>query len=638
MAGTELDPQFQTRLKRFLHLGLEEPKYFPGCWSSHKYFELDKLNVINEALEVNNNNVEIVKIILEVYKAGWFTRYETIVFALTKCLILGGIELREEVYKVVPQVCKNSEELMLFTKFARIHKSGHGQGWCKVLRRWYNSRDPLTLVKEITRAKARHGRSHRTLLMKSHIKVEAEDVARDAVVKYGVYGYRRVRVLMSNKPEAREILEYIKIVEDMRHCEDPVHAREIARCNNLTLEHVPGHLLTSPEVWEAVLPQMPLDDLLNYLQRIHNMGFFGTSETDVDIVTLVVSMLTNKELIKKSKLTPLAVYITIMNYKKKCKPLKFAKAKVAAEKETRRRAKQMYDSTTGMWKWTVKRRNPKEIKIWGIEQPPNERIIQALNILLDETWLLTPATGARYLITLDMRSHMFKGHHFCQKYGPPKKNKKTNVATSAPTAEEATPTDPKDSKKRLLPGCFFNNNITPGHAAIILALHILKREKNAKIAVFTEEGVKIVQLEPNFNTIQETEFVLRKLDLGRVQLDAPIEWANKNKKKIDVFINMVDRTSRFLELDPSNRGGRGPGGKYGPPPPPASNLADHCPVRTLQRYRRQQGLPNSKLIMMSLASHRVRTSDGNEEGILDIVGIDEHVLKVMDAFAKAEFH
>lgn len=55
---------------------------------------------------------------------------------------------------------------------------GNGQGWCKVLRRWYTSREPLELAKEITRARARHGRSHRTLLMKSHIKVEEGDIGK----------------------------------------------------------------------------------------------------------------------------------------------------------------------------------------------------------------------------------------------------------------------------------------------------------------------------------------------------------------------------------------------------------------------------------------------------------------------------
>lgn len=40
---------------------------------------------------------------------------------------------------------------------------------------------------------------------------------------------------------------------------------------------------------------------------------------------------------------------------------------------------------------------------------------------------------------------------------------------------------------------------------------------------------------------------------------------------------------------------------------------------------------------MSLASHKVWTTDGSHEGVLDIVGVDEHVITVMDAFVCDQF-
>lgn len=66
MEPTTLDPSILNRLTRFLHLGNEVPKYFPGCWTSHKYFEIDKLQAINEAFEGGANNVEVVNVILKV--------------------------------------------------------------------------------------------------------------------------------------------------------------------------------------------------------------------------------------------------------------------------------------------------------------------------------------------------------------------------------------------------------------------------------------------------------------------------------------------------------------------------------------------------------------------------------------------
>lgn len=45
--------------------------------------------------------------------------------------------------------------------------------------------------------------------------------------------------------------------------------------------------------------------------------------------------------------------------------MKYEKAKVALEKQTRRRTRQILDTKTGQWEWTVTRRHPKEVKYWG---------------------------------------------------------------------------------------------------------------------------------------------------------------------------------------------------------------------------------------------------------------------------------
>ncbi|CAK1599513.1 unnamed protein product [Parnassius mnemosyne] len=632
MESAALDPKLRNRLTRFLHLGNEVPKYYPGCWTSHKYFEVDKLQAINEAFENGTDNVEVVNIILQAYKDGWYTRFETIAFALTKCLLLGTPVVKEATYKAAAEICNTPEQMMLFNKFTRLFQTGNGRGWCKNVREWYTKKDPMDLAKEMTRVRSRHGRSHKTLLRKSHVKIAENDHARDAVIKYALFGLKRAKQLLDNTDGTQEIFDYIQKVEDLRHCEDPVAAATMAEDNGFTIDHVPGHLLTSQEVWNAVLSQFSLEDLLSNIQRIHNMGFLTSDSTTTAIL---ISLLSNDDYIKKSKVTPIAVYITLCNYQKKTRPLKHEKAKVALEKQQRRRTRQIFDSKTGLWEWTVTRRHPKEVKHWGIDQPPNQAVVGALHKLIDHTWLLTPPTNVRYLITLDMRHHMFKGRHFCKNFALPRKGKKTATKTTPGGGGDAD-TEKQESKRHLLAECFYNKHVTPGHAAIILALQLLKREQNAKLAVFTETGVELVTIERNFSSISEAEFILRKANLGRVQLDAPIEWAQKNNQMFDVFINMVDRTTRYMELELNARGGRGPGGRYGPPPAPGKELPDHCPVRALQRYRRTN-VGNAKLIVMSLASHRVATTDGSHEGVLDIVGIDEHVPKVIDAFALGQF-
>lgn len=642
MTEPKLDSKLRNRISRFIHTGIEIPKYYPGCWSTHKYFEADKFPAAQEIIQANpNSGLEVVKIIVQAAKDGWYTRFESIAFALAQCLKLGPNPVKEAVYNAALEICESPEQMMLFNRQTRILKTGNGQGWCKSVREWYLHKDPMELAKEIGRVRARFGRSHNTLIRKSHIKIEAGDHARDAVVKYVIFGLKRARQLLADKQGTKEIFDYLQKVEDLRHCEDPVAAAAIAAQNQFTLDHVPGHLLTSQDVWDAVLPQMSLRDVLSNIQRIHNMGFLTNDSTTTAII---VSMINNQEFINKSEITPIEVYIILNNYKLKTKPQKAQKAKIAHEKEERRRLRQIFDPKTGLWEWSSTKRHPKEIKNWGIEKPPSQAIIASLNKLIDQSWLVSKPTKVRYLITMDMRHHMFKGRHFCKRYAVPKRGKKgTTTPASAPAPVAPTAggdAEPKkESKKHLQAECFYNCAVTPGHVAIILALQLLKREKDVKLAVFTEEGIQMVTLERNFTNIEEAEFQLRKMNLGRVQLDAPIEWASKNKQKFDVFINMIDRATRYMELDHAARGGRGNGGRFGPPPVAKKNvmLPDHCPVRALERYRKDVGDNTAKLIVMNLASHRVSTTDGSHEGVLDIVGIDEFVPKVMDAFALGQF-
>lgn len=62
-----LDSKLRDRINRFIHTGIEIPKYYPGCWSTHKYFEAEKFPVGNEIIEGNaNQGVEVVKIIIQV--------------------------------------------------------------------------------------------------------------------------------------------------------------------------------------------------------------------------------------------------------------------------------------------------------------------------------------------------------------------------------------------------------------------------------------------------------------------------------------------------------------------------------------------------------------------------------------------
>lgn len=72
---------------------------------------------------------------------------------------------------------------------------GNGQGWCKSVRNWYATKDPMELAKEVTRVRARHGRSHKTLIRKSHLKVAETDIGK---LKKNVFSISILLIKMLN--------------------------------------------------------------------------------------------------------------------------------------------------------------------------------------------------------------------------------------------------------------------------------------------------------------------------------------------------------------------------------------------------------------------------------------------------------
>lgn len=71
------------------------------------------------------------------------------------------------------------------------------------------------------------------------------------VLQYIIHGMKHTRASLekeADNPKINEIMEYIQKVEDFKHCEDEVRAAALLETYELSLDHVPGHLLTSKEV------------------------------------------------------------------------------------------------------------------------------------------------------------------------------------------------------------------------------------------------------------------------------------------------------------------------------------------------------------------------------------------------------
>lgn len=85
--------------------------------------------------------------------------------------------MRESACKDIVEICESTQDFILFIKFVsklyrekglNYHTQGWSQGIRKAINNWYLSKEPLDLVKCVTKYKSRYGWKHKDILKMAH--------------------------------------------------------------------------------------------------------------------------------------------------------------------------------------------------------------------------------------------------------------------------------------------------------------------------------------------------------------------------------------------------------------------------------------------------------------------------------------
>jgi 60 kDa SS-A/Ro ribonucleoprotein len=149
-------------------------------------------------------------------------------------------------------------------------------------------------------------------------------------------------------------------------------------------------------------------------------------------------------------------------------------------------------------------------------------------------------------------------------------------------------------------------NLTAREASAAMAMLALRTEENAIIKGFSHEFVDL-----KINSKQSLEDVVRyidKLSFGGTDCSLPMEWALKNKVKVDAFVVYTDNETYAGKRHPSV---------------------------VLQEYRKRVN-PEAKLIVVGLTATEFSIADQNDKGMLDVVGFDTATPNIISQFVKGE--
>jgi 60 kDa SS-A/Ro ribonucleoprotein len=290
-----------TRLRRFLILGSEGGSYYASEW------KLTRENA--QAVEqcVRENGPRAVAEIVRVSVDGRAPKNDPALYALALAAGAGDVETRRVALEALPQVARTGTHLFQFAQFVEGFR-GWGRSLRRAVGRWYSAQPIDALAYQAVKYRQRQGVTHRDLLRLAHParRVGAGNPELDVSAEHARLFEWIVR---GGDTDGLPFL-----VEGFARAQTAETARETAalvREYRLPREALQPEHLTSPEVWEALLDDMPMTALIRNLATMTRVGVLASGSAGT---AKAVAQLGDAERICRARVHPVAVLAALRTY------------------------------------------------------------------------------------------------------------------------------------------------------------------------------------------------------------------------------------------------------------------------------------------------------------------------------------
>ena len=290
-----------TRLRRFLVLGSEGGSYY----ASEATLTRENARAVQECL--GRDGPRTVAEIVAVSIQGRAPKSDPAIYALAMAAGLGDEATRRAALDALPAVCRTGTHLFRFATFVEEFR-----GWGRALRRavgaWYASRPADQIAYQAVKYRQRDGVTHRDLLRLAHrgrtvssgnptLVVSDEH---SALFEWIVRGTRSERL-------PRLVDGFVAAQE----AGSPAAAAALVREYGLPREALRTDHLTAPEIWEALLEDMPMTALIRNLATMTRVGVLTPGSAGAE---RVVDQLADAERIRRARVHPISVLAALRTY------------------------------------------------------------------------------------------------------------------------------------------------------------------------------------------------------------------------------------------------------------------------------------------------------------------------------------
>jgi 60 kDa SS-A/Ro ribonucleoprotein len=289
------------RLRRFLILGSEGGSYYASEWTLTR----ENAQAVERAIATDGQRA--VAEIVAVSKEGRAPKNDPALFALALAASGEDEETRKAALAALPQVARTATHLFQFASFVEGFR-GWGRSLRRAIGRWYAAQSVDALAYQAVKYRQREGLTHRDLLRLAH---PAERVSAGNPTLEVSDEHRALFEWIVRGGETAGLPRLVEGFVRAQQAESPKQTAELVRGYRLPREALLPEHLSSAEVWEALLEEMPMTALIRNLATMTRVGVVAPGSAGT---ARVVAQLGDSERIRRARVHPIALLVALRTY------------------------------------------------------------------------------------------------------------------------------------------------------------------------------------------------------------------------------------------------------------------------------------------------------------------------------------
>lgn len=279
-----------TRLRRYLILGSELGTFY----TPEPDFTIQNIEAVQTCLVEDGGRT--VGEIVAISQAGRAPKNDPAILALAMATLHPDAEVRRTAFEALPTVCRIGTHVLHFAAYRQALGGGWGRGMRRAVGHWFAKRPPREMAYQAVKYPSRDGWAMRDLLRLAHPKFGAEP---SFVAGYICKGWPE-DVLGLDLFESAQWLRDIEVIRG----DTLATATKATAIRTLRVprEALPTETLNSPEIWEALLADMPITAMIRNLGKMTNVGLISPGSA---ASLVVVSRLMDPQRLQKGRVHPI---------------------------------------------------------------------------------------------------------------------------------------------------------------------------------------------------------------------------------------------------------------------------------------------------------------------------------------------